>query len=88
MFTIGTVFIGVVVGLVGTFITSSPSSGGVILNLSLGVGGALAAYYLGLAMSWYSPASGGSAIAALVGAMTVMLVFRSAVGRRAVPAWR
>jgi uncharacterized membrane protein YeaQ/YmgE (transglycosylase-associated protein family) len=87
MYTIGTVFIGLVIGTLAMFVTRTPVSGGLVLNLVLGVAGALAVYYLGLGLHWFTPSSPGGAIAAVVGAMIMVLGFRVAVGRRT-PAWR
>jgi uncharacterized membrane protein YeaQ/YmgE (transglycosylase-associated protein family) len=56
--------------------------GGCIVTILLGVAGALIAGFLGRAVGWYDAGDGAGFIAAVVGAIIILFVYRLMTGRR------
>ncbi len=81
---IGTIIIGFLAGLVAKFLMPGRDGGGFILTTILGIVGAFVATYLGQALGWYRAGEGAGFIGAVVGAIIVLVIYRFAVGRRAV----
>ncbi len=83
MSIIWTIIIGFLAGVIAKLITpgrNEPS--GFILTTLLGIVGAFVATFLGQALGWYGPNEGAGIIAAIVGAVIVLVVW-GAVSRRA-----
>ncbi len=76
------VFIGLVVGIVAMFLVPGGDPGGLILTTLLGVGGAIAANYVGQALHWYKPGEPAGVVATVIGAVILLVLYRLAVGRR------
>jgi uncharacterized membrane protein YeaQ/YmgE (transglycosylase-associated protein family) len=77
MHVVGAIIIGFIVGLLARFLTPGPSNpSGFILTTVLGIVGALVATYLGQAIHLYEPDENAGFIAAVVGAVIVLLVWR------------
>jgi uncharacterized membrane protein YeaQ/YmgE (transglycosylase-associated protein family) len=57
--------------------------GGCIITVLLGIAGALVAGWIGHAVGWYSENEGAGFIAAIVGALILLLLYRVIAGRRA-----
>ncbi|AWB47350.1 GlsB/YeaQ/YmgE family stress response membrane protein [Gemmobacter aquarius] len=82
MSIIWTIIIGFLAGVIAKLITpgrNEPS--GFILTTLLGIVGAFVATYLGQALGWYGPNEGAGIIAAIVGAVIVLVIW-GAVSRR------
>lgn len=82
MSIIWTIIIGFLAGVVAKLITpgrNEPS--GFILTTLLGIVGAFVATFLGQSLGWYGPNEGAGIIAAIVGAVIVLLVW-GAIARR------
>jgi len=75
-------FIGLVIGAVAKLLMPGRDPGGCILTMLIGIAGAFVASYLGEKMNIY-PASGfGRFVAAVIGAMVLLLLYRLIAGRR------
>ncbi|KAF2389252.1 MULTISPECIES: GlsB/YeaQ/YmgE family stress response membrane protein [Pseudomonas] len=72
---IGTIFIGLIVGLLARFLKPGDDSMGWIMTILLGIGGSLAATYGGQALGIYQAGQGAGFIGALVGAIVLLVVY-------------
>lgn len=79
---LGTVIVGLIVGLIARAIKPGDDRMGWILTILLGIGGSLIAGYLGQALGWYRPGEPAGWIASVIGAI-VLLVIYGLVRRRA-----
>ena len=68
---IGTIFIGLIVGLLARFL----KPGGGIMTILLGIAGSLAATYGGQALGIYQAGQGAGFIGALVGAIVLLVIY-------------
>ncbi len=71
-----TIIIGFIAGAVAKFIMPGKDPGGFLINTGLGVGGALIATFLGRLIGWYQAGESAGFIAAVVGAVIVLLIYR------------
>ena len=79
---IWTILVGLVIGAIAKLLMPGKDPGGCIITILLGIAGALAASYLGQALGFY-PASGfGRFVAAVIGAMLLLLLYRILFRRR------
>lgn len=76
------ILIGLGVGIVAKFLMPGKDPGGFIITTLLGIAGAIVAKYLGQAMGWYGPGEPVGFIAAVVGAVILLVLYRVLVGRR------
>jgi len=76
MHIVWTILIGFIAGAVAKLLMPGKDPGGFILTTLLGIGGAVVATSLGRLLGWY--AEGGSAgfIAAVIGAVLILAVYR------------
>ena len=79
---IGTIVIGFIVGLVARFIHPGKDNMGFILTVVLGIVGAFAARFIGQAVGFYGPDENVGFIAAVIGAVIVLVIY-GAVAKRA-----
>jgi uncharacterized membrane protein YeaQ/YmgE (transglycosylase-associated protein family) len=77
---IGTIIIGLIVGLVARAVMPGRQALGIILTVLLGIGGALVATYGGQALGLYQPGEAAGFIGAVVGAI-VLLAAWGAINR-------
>ena len=70
---IWTILIGFVAGLIAKVLTPGAGPGGFFLTAALGIGGSLAATYLGRFVGLYSAGQSAGFIAAIVGAVVLLL---------------
>ncbi|MCU1749429.1 GlsB/YeaQ/YmgE family stress response membrane protein [Pseudomonas sp. 6D_7.1_Bac1] len=75
MHIIGTIFIGLIVGLLARFLKPGDDSMGWIMTILLGIGGSLAATYGGQALHIYEPGQTAGFIGALVGAIVLLVIY-------------
>ena len=75
MSIIGTIFIGLIVGLLARFLKPGNDSMGWIMTILLGIGGSLAATYGGQALGIYHAGEGAGFIGALVGAIVLLVIY-------------
>ena len=72
MHLIWIILIGFVAGLIAKAITPGAGPGGFFLTAALGIGGSLAATYLGQFLGWYRPGQSAGFIGAIVGAIILL----------------
>jgi len=75
MSIIGTLFIGLIVGLVARFIKPGNDGMGWIMTILLGVCGSIAATYGGQALGIYQAGQAAGFIGAVVGAVVLLLLY-------------
>ena len=81
MSLIWTILIGFVAGIVAKLLTPGAGPGGFFLTAALGIGGSLAATYLGQFTGLYTVGQSGGFIGAVIGAMVLLLAYH-AVARK------
>ena len=70
------IIIGFVAGAVAKFIMPGKDPGGFFITTGLGIAGAVISTYLGRFIGWYQEGQSAGFIAAIVGAIIVLLVYR------------
>ncbi len=70
------VIVGFIVGALARFIMPGKDSAGFMVTTLLGIAGALVASFLGRSLGWYQDGESAGFIAALVGAVLLLAVFR------------
>ncbi|MEM5384957.1 GlsB/YeaQ/YmgE family stress response membrane protein [Paraburkholderia phymatum] len=79
---IGTIVVGLIVGLIARALKPGDDSMGLIMTIIIGIAGSLLAGYVGRALGWYQPGQAAGWIASIIGAI-VLLVIYHLVRRRA-----
>jgi uncharacterized membrane protein YeaQ/YmgE (transglycosylase-associated protein family) len=77
------VVIGLVVGALAKLVMPGQDPGGWFVTALLGMGGALVATFVGRFIGLYGPGQGAGVIASIVGAILVLLVYRTVKKRQA-----
>jgi uncharacterized membrane protein YeaQ/YmgE (transglycosylase-associated protein family) len=72
---IGTLIVGLVVGLIARAIKPGDDSMGWIMTIVLGIAGSLIAGYVGRALGWYQPGQPAGWIASVIGAIILLVVW-------------
>jgi uncharacterized membrane protein YeaQ/YmgE (transglycosylase-associated protein family) len=80
MWLIWMLLIGLLVGLVAKLIMPGRDPGGFLITALLGVAGAMLAGFLGRAMGWYAEGEPAGFLAAVVGAVILLGVYRLVIG--------
>lgn len=77
------IVIGGLAGGIAKLLMPGRDPGGCIVTILLGIAGALVAGWIGRAVGWYGPDDQGAGfIAAIVGAIILLLIYRVVAGRR------
>jgi uncharacterized membrane protein YeaQ/YmgE (transglycosylase-associated protein family) len=76
MHLIWTILIGFIAGLVAKMLMPGRDPSGFIITTLLGIGGSLAATYLGQALGWYHSGESAGFIGAVVGAILLLVAYR------------
>ena len=79
---LGWIVIGALAGIIAKAIMPGKDPGGCIITILLGVAGALLAGFIGKAIGWYEPGEGAGFIAAILGAIIILFIYRLVGGRR------
>jgi uncharacterized membrane protein YeaQ/YmgE (transglycosylase-associated protein family) len=79
---LGWIVIGALAGIIAKAIMPGKDPGGCIVTILLGVAGAMLAGFLGNALGWYRPEQGAGFIAAIIGAVIILFIYRLVAGRR------
>lgn len=79
---LGWIVIGLLAGLIAKAITPGRDPSGCLITIVIGVAGAVLAGFLGQQLHWYRPGEGAGFLAAIVGAVLILLVYRMIAGRR------
>ena len=74
--------VGFVVGLLARLLKPGNQRMGCLLTSLLGIGGALAAGFIGQKLGWYEPGQRAGFIAAIVGAIAILIVMSLLRGKR------
>jgi len=70
------IIIGFLVGLVARFLMPGRDAAGFIITTLIGIGGALLASFVGQKMGWYAEGQPAGFIAAVLGAVVLLLILR------------
>lgn len=79
-----TALIGLIAGAIAKALMPGRDPGGIIITMLLGVAGAMVGTFLGRAVGWYQPGEAAGLIAAIVGAVLLLFIYRSFRGRSTV----
>ena len=77
---IGTILVGLIVGAIARFLLPGEQKMGWILTCLLGIGGSVAAGFVGQAMGWYSAGQGAGWFASIIGALVLLFVVQKLRG--------
>ena len=77
---LGWIIIGLIAGAIAKAIMPGRDPGGCLLTILLGIGGAVLAGFLGLQLGWYRQGEGAGFLAAIVGAVLLLFVYRLIAG--------
>jgi len=78
----GWIIVGGLAGMVAKLLMPGKDPGGCIVTILLGVAGAVLAGFLGQQIGWYDRGEGAGFLAAIVGAIILLIIYRMVVGRR------
>jgi uncharacterized membrane protein YeaQ/YmgE (transglycosylase-associated protein family) len=70
------VVIGLLAGAIAKAIMPGRDPGGCIVTIIIGIAGAVLAGFLGQALHWYEPGEGAGFLAAIVGAILILFIYR------------
>ena len=82
---LGTILIGLLVGIVAKLLMPGRDPGGFIITTLLGIAGAFVAKYIGQAMGWYAEGQSAGFLASVVGAIILLALYRITFGRTRTP---
>jgi len=83
MSIIWTIIIGLIVGIVAKFLMPGRDPGGFVITALIGIVGSVIATYLGRAMGFYQIGESAGFIAAVIGAIILLFIYRLATGKKA-----
>lgn len=72
---IGTVFVGLIVGLIARAVKPGDDKLGWIMTILLGVLGSVVAGYVGRALGWYQPGEPAGWVASVIGAIVLLVIY-------------
>ena len=73
---LGWILIGLIAGAIAKAIMPGRDPGGCLVTILIGVAGAVLAGFLGQAIGWYEVGEGAGFLAAVVGAVIILFVYR------------
>ncbi len=73
---IGWIIIGGLAGMVGKLLMPGKDGGGVIVTIALGIAGAVLMGFLGKITGWYGAGQGPDFIAAVIGSIILLFIYR------------
>jgi uncharacterized membrane protein YeaQ/YmgE (transglycosylase-associated protein family) len=76
------IIIGGLAGAIAKFLMPGRDPGGCLITIILGIAGAALAGFIGTQLGWYSQNQGAGFIAAIIGAVIILFVYRLIAGRR------
>ena len=79
---IGWIVIGLVAGAIAKLLMPGKDPGGCLITMLLGIAGALLAGFIGKSIGWYHEGEAAGFIAAIVGAILILLIYRLISSRR------
>ncbi|ACD18584.1 GlsB/YeaQ/YmgE family stress response membrane protein [Paraburkholderia phytofirmans] len=72
---IGTLIVGLVVGLIARAVKPGDDRMGLIMTIVLGIAGSLIAGYVGRALGWYQPGQAAGWVASIIGAIILLVIY-------------
>jgi uncharacterized membrane protein YeaQ/YmgE (transglycosylase-associated protein family) len=72
---IGTVIVGLVVGLIARAVKPGDDRMGLVMTIILGIAGSLIAGYVGRALGWYQPGQAAGWVASVIGAILLLIIY-------------
>jgi len=79
---IGWILIGLIAGGIAKLLMPGRDPGGCIVTILIGIAGAVLAGFIGQSVGWYRSGEGAGFIAAIVGALVILLIYRLIMKRR------
>jgi uncharacterized membrane protein YeaQ/YmgE (transglycosylase-associated protein family) len=79
---LGWIILGAVAGVLGKLIMPGKDPGGFVVTILLGIGGALLAGFLGKLLGIYQEGEGAGFIAATIGAVILLFIYRQVKKRQ------
>lgn len=70
------ILIGLIAGAIAKAVMPGRNPGGCLLTILLGIGGAVLAGFLGQQLGWYRQGEGAGFLAAIVGAVLILFIYR------------
>ena len=77
-----TILIGFVVGIVAKFLMPGRDPSGFIITVIIGIVGSVIATYLGRALGFYQVGESAGFIAAVLGSIILLFIYRAVTGRK------
>ena len=72
---LGTIIVGFIVGILAKFLHPGRENMGFILTVVLGIAGAFLARFVGQAVGFYGPGQDAGFVAAMIGAIVVLVIY-------------
>ena len=82
MSIIWTIIIGLIVGIIAKFLMPGRDPGGFVITAIIGIVGSIIATYLGQALGLYRPGESAGFIAAVIGSMILLFLYRMVMGKK------
>ena len=79
---IASIIIGLLAGGIAKLLMPGRDPGGCFITILLGIGGAVLANFLGRTIGWYRDGESAGFLAAIVGAVLILFIYRLVAGRR------
>lgn len=80
---LGTLIVGLIVGLIARAIKPGDDSLGWIMTILLGIAGSFVASYVGAALGWYRQGDAAGWIASIIGAIVLLALYHLVRGKTA-----
>lgn len=78
---LGTLIVGLIVGLIARAIKPGDDSLGWIMTILLGIAGSFVASYIGVALGWYRQGDAAGWIASIIGAIVLLVLYHLVRGK-------
>lgn len=78
---LGTLIVGLIVGLIARAIKPGDDSLGWIMTILLGIAGSFVASYVGVALGWYRQGDAAGWIASIIGAIVLLVLYHLVRGK-------
>ena len=80
---LGWILIGLVAGVLGKLVMPGRDPGGFVVTILLGIAGALLAGFVGQALGFYQPGEVAGWVAAVLGSLALLIIYRLVMRGRA-----
>lgn len=79
---LGTILIGLIIGVVAKLLMPGRDPGGWVIAIILGLAGSFLAGYLGRSLGWYNEGESAGFIFSVIGAMLLLFLYRIVAGKK------